>query len=62
MAAMSWWRIWSDDMREAWNNASGVGGAIGRAMAIVMFVVAGFAFIAAAAAILWLFGRLVGIL
>jgi hypothetical protein len=61
MAAMSWWRIWSDDIREAWNSASGVGGAIGRAMAIVMFVVAALAFIAAAAAILWLFGRLVGI-
>jgi hypothetical protein len=50
-----------DDLREAWNAASGVSGFIGRTMAIVMFVVAGYALIAAAAAILWLLGRLVGI-
>lgn len=59
---MSWWHIWSDDLREAWSTACGARGFIGRAMATVMFVVAGFAFIAAAAAILWLLGRSVGIL
>lgn len=59
---MRWWRVWSDDLREAWRTASGARGFIGRAMATVMFVVAGFAFIVAAAAILWLLGRLVGFL